>query len=515
MADNQRYLGNLLKGAMYGVLNLALAIAIGLVLAPYIYDILGQRHYGINNIAAGLVGAFALIDFGITGAVSRYFTVAYAKGEKEECIRLGNTAFFLYLALGSIGIVGITSVAICIYFIYPEMEDRLLLLLVLAINAVSFGISFPMNALNGIVNGTLRQELTGTRNLVFRIIGVVVTVLVLISGGRLISLAVSGLMITMVNFAVSYRLVFTAFPDFVFHLSAFHKTLLKKLFSYGFFTFLFFVGQLLRNNGSIFLISAMISIDANSLYGLIVLGLTDYYFNISETVLGNWLTSWLTLLHTNHDESLLDKTLRLAYKMSVCIATFIAFGLIVWGQDFLMRWGGKRGEEFLTAYPALVLLTLSVWVTQCQVPNTKYLFAVAKHAFIGYASLIGYSVGLMLAAISICLGFGVNGVAFSMLLAAIGIRGIAVPVYLYRIIRNESVLRYYLNISLYVMLAGLSCVIPYIISQSLLAPNYSRLFLVGILSTITYFPVFFLLVLDKVEKEKIMAIIFSRLKRSR
>jgi hypothetical protein len=197
--------------------------------------------------------------------------------------------------------------------------------------------------------------------------------------------------------------------------------------------------------------------------------------------------------------------------MSTCIATFIAFSLIVWGQDFLLRWGGKNGQEFLMLYPALVLATLGVWNNQCQAPNTKYLFAVAKHAFIGYVSLVGYSIGLVFAAIFILLGWGVNGVAASMLIAAVGIRGIAIPIYLCRL-RKESIVKYYLKILTYVTFALIACVVPYFISVQLLAPDLLRLFLIGVLCTITYFPIFFLICLDRNEKEKIKELLLARLR---
>jgi O-antigen/teichoic acid export membrane protein len=216
----------------------------------------------------------------------------------------------------------------------------------------------------------------------------------------------------------------------------------------------------------------------------------------------------LTLLYTNHDKELADKTLKLAYKMSTCFTTFFAFGLIVWGQDFLMRWGGKNetgNYYFLEAYPSLVLITLGVWIAQCQAPNTKYLYALAKHAFIAYAGLIGNTLAIAGAAVFLYWGHGVEYVAGCIFLSMLAVRGTAVPIYVC-LLRKEKITNYFLQIFSYIGCAGIACVIPYIISYYLLAPNYWRLVLVGFLCSITYFPVYLLITISKTEWEKIQTI---------
>jgi hypothetical protein len=170
-----------------------------------------------------------------------------------------------------------------------------------------------------------------------------------------------------------------------------------------------------------------------------------------------------------------------------------------------MRWGGKNDEEiysFLAAYPSLVLMVLGVWIAQCQSPNTKYLYATAKHAFIAYAGLIGNTLALACAAAFLYLGYGVEYVAGCIGLSMLGVRGIAVPIYVCQL-RKEKIVTYFLRIFSYLGCAGIACIIPYIISYYLLAPNYLRLMLVGFLCSVTYFPVYLLIAINKTEWEKI------------
>ncbi|MDR3197043.1 MAG: oligosaccharide flippase family protein [Planctomycetaceae bacterium] len=504
MDNPQKYLNNLLKGAGLHVVNFGIAVVLGFVLAPYIIRTLGERDYGINVIVAGLVGAFSLADLGISAAVSRFFTVAYAQKDKGECIALSNTAFFAFLILGGIGFLGLLAAALGIYWL-NLMDDRSLIAAVIVINGFTFCINFPMNIFIGIVNGTMRQELIGGQFMVFRLLGALTTFLILFFGGRLIALATANLIITLLNMIVLLKLISIAFPEFVLSPAYFQKKLLFKLIRYGIFTFLVFVSGVVLNQGSLFVISTLINIEAIAYFHLIAMELSGNMINLTEAIMGNWLTSWLTLLYSNQSKDLADKTLKLAYKMSTGFTSFFTFGLIVWGPDFLRRWGGQNEDgnyPFLEAYPCLVLITLGAWFTQCQAPNTKYLYALAKHAFIAYAGLIGNILALAGAAVCLYLGYGVVSVAGCIMLSMLAVRGIAVPVYVCRL-RKENAANYFLQIASYIVRAGIACLIPFIISYYFLAPNYGRLVLVGILCTATYFPVYLLITADKTEWEKI------------
>ncbi|MDR1269066.1 MAG: oligosaccharide flippase family protein, partial [Planctomycetaceae bacterium] len=283
--DSHQHLKNLLKGAGLYVLNFSIVVILGFVLAPYILRTLGEREYGINVIVAGLVGAFSLADLGISAAVSRFFTVAYAQKNKEECIILSNTAFFAFLILGCIGFLGLLITAFTIYYL-NLMDDRLLIVIVIVINGFSFCINFPANIFIGIVNGTMRQELTGGQFIIFRIFGALVTFLVLFFGGRLIVLACANLIIAIINIAVLLKLVYIAFPDFLLNPSYFRREILFKLTRYGAFTFLVFVSSEILNQGSLLIISILINIGAISLFSLIAVGLPGYLINLTETMMG-------------------------------------------------------------------------------------------------------------------------------------------------------------------------------------------------------------------------------------
>ncbi len=507
MSDKKKHLGNLLKGAGFGFVNLGIGISLGLVLTPYIANTLGDRYYGIFSTAASFVGAFALLDIGIDAAVTRYFTLHYAKGEKEECIALSNTAFFLFLALGFIGFEYICLLGWGAYVFNPFMPDRGLFLAIILINAVTFGLSFPLKAFVGIINGTMRQELSGSRDVFFRIVGALSTFLIVYAGGRLIAISVANLLIALLNIVILFRLVRIAFPEFQIRFSRFRKDLLPKLFSYGSFTFLNFLGVRLKDEGGFLVIAGMISFEATASFKLVTLGLTGYFFQLTEAVCGTWLASWFTFLHADEDHALLEKTLRLAYKFCTYFATFIAFGLIFWSPDFIVCWAGER---HMIAYASLVLITLGIWNVQSQAPNIKYLFAIAKHHFVGYASLVWAGLSIGLSILLIYCGWGIDGAAISSLISAVLVRGISIPYVVCRL-RKESYWKYHLKMFSYMGIGIVGCIIPACIGHFLLGPNYPRLFMVGALSVLTYAPVVYWLGFSREERGEVQQLLLKKL----
>ncbi|MDR1924174.1 MAG: hypothetical protein LBQ66_07355 [Planctomycetaceae bacterium] len=509
ISDAKRHIGNLLGGAGFSILNLSIGVVTGLVLTPFLVTSLGTRYYGINEMITTFVGCFMLLDFGVDSAVSRFFTLHYARNERSECIAISNTAFFIFLLLGFLGAVGIISSAVVMYFLYPSMSDRLLFFHILLINGAAFGLNFSTKALVGVVNGTMNQHLTGSRDVFMRLLWTVLTFVVVYCGGKLYAISFVNLGIVILNMFIVWRLAKFVFPEFVISWMLFKVSLVRKLFSFAFSTFLVFIGDTVASRGGIFVIGLLLSIELVTPFTAVSVKLCEMYSGLMTTICGGWLMSWLTYLHANKEKELLDDSMQVAYKVSTYSSSFMYFGIVVWSYDFILRW---MGAGMLVAYPCLLIVAAEHWIIFAHSPNTKYLFAVAKHHLLAYCNLVGAIVQIVLMIFFVNLGWGLTGVALGYLLASVPVRGLIIPIFVCRL-RDVNFFKYYLEIISYMAIAAAACVIPYIITIKLIAPSYPRLFLIGFLSLITYAPVIFLIGFNKNEKQKIIGLITSRIKR--
>lgn len=512
MSEKKTHFANLLKGAGFSILNLFIGIFVGLVLPPFLLRNLGMRYCGINEIMSTFVGCFALLNFGLDSAISRFFTLHYAKKEKQECLAIANTAFFLFLGLSSFAVLGFVLSALVVYNLYPEMDDRLLFLQVLLINGIAFSLNFPLKAFTGVVNGTMKQQLTGSRDVFFRLLGATLTFLVVYLGGKLLAISFVNLGIAVLNTQVMYRLARKAFPEFRVSWSLFDRSLVRKLFSFASSTFLVFVGDKIASRGGVFVIGAMITVDMVAPYSMVSAKIAGYFFSLMTVIGGGWLINWFTYLHANDEKKLIDQSLTFAYKVCAYAAIFIFFGIAVWSKDFILRWMKENGEMMLVAYPSLLLLSAKTLVTQSQSPNTKYLFAIAKHHLLAYWNLVGAVIQIVAMILLVKYGWGINGVALGSLLTSCCIRGFIIPISVCRI-REENVFTYYMKLFSYWGRGAIACIIPAVISYYLLAPNYPRLVLVGALSALIYAPVIYLIGFNKEERNKLQELVLKKFRR--
>ncbi len=97
---NNQFKKQLPKNAMIQVLSFCIQVGVGICLVPYLIKYLGTSAYGLIPIAGVMTQYASLISQSISGAVSRFLTIAIQKKDSSEAARIFNTAFFSYLIIG-------------------------------------------------------------------------------------------------------------------------------------------------------------------------------------------------------------------------------------------------------------------------------------------------------------------------------------------------------------------------------------------------------------------------------
>src|SRR5260370_22443244 len=82
--------------------GLAMNIAVGFFLSPFILHHLGEDAFGLWVLVFSLTGYYGIFDFGIRSSLIRYVSKFQATGDKEQLSRLINTSLFTYSCLGAI-----------------------------------------------------------------------------------------------------------------------------------------------------------------------------------------------------------------------------------------------------------------------------------------------------------------------------------------------------------------------------------------------------------------------------
>src|ERR1700693_1640540 len=82
--------------------GLAVNIAVGFSLSPFILHHLGGDALGLWILIFSFTGYYGIFDFGIRSSIVRFVSKFKATGEKDELARLLNTILFTYVCLAGL-----------------------------------------------------------------------------------------------------------------------------------------------------------------------------------------------------------------------------------------------------------------------------------------------------------------------------------------------------------------------------------------------------------------------------
>src|SRR5207302_9243942 len=137
--------------------GLAINIAVGFFLSPFILHHLGDEAYGLWVLIFSFTGYYGIFDFGIRSSLVRYVSKFEATGDKDQLARLVNTTLFTYSCLGLflllVTMLGTFFVDRLFAFSAAFLRDARVLFLMVG---TSLALGFPLGISGGILEGLQR-----------------------------------------------------------------------------------------------------------------------------------------------------------------------------------------------------------------------------------------------------------------------------------------------------------------------------------------------------------------------
>ena len=502
----------LLQGAQLSCCALVVGIALGLFLTPYMVERLGDDAYAVYALASLFAGWCGLLDFGLTTTTSRYVSRYFARGDDESVNETGSTAIILFGAIS--GLVFLLAVgAYATASLLGERFDHTGLLGgALFFAGLSFATSKISDGTRGVINGALRQDLTGATALAFRILLGVVNFATLYFGGGVIALFVGNFLLTVAQAFVYIALTRRAAPSFRFSLRRFSTSRARSLFNYGFFAFLAQVGELATNRSDLVIIAVLLTNKEVARYNLVVVTLASYFNSfLYETSV--WQTNWFATLAaketSEEDENFKNQRdyIRLSDafyesrakigRTSIYLAAFLALGLLALGEPFIERW---IGEKYLDAFPALVVWCVAAGLYRGSAEtNARLLQGLARHRILAYAAILCGILNVVLSVLFVKLGLGLSGVALGTALPCFVVHFFWIPNEVCRLVA-EPKREYWTRQIKTTFVALLACLVPYSAARTFAAPEYSRLTLLAFVVAILYWGAIYAIGLNRNER---------------
>jgi len=142
----------------------------GLAFVPFYIKLMGVESYGIVGVFTSLVGMLAVLDLGLSQAMTR--EMALLSVDKKNANRIADTArtleiIYWCIALCVMVVIVLLSNFIAYRWLKPDQLSRESLLHALWIMALVIGLRWPVAIYNGGLNGLQRQVLVNALLIVF------------------------------------------------------------------------------------------------------------------------------------------------------------------------------------------------------------------------------------------------------------------------------------------------------------------------------------------------------------
>jgi len=503
---HQTILRRLIISSGFRAFSLVLSMGIGFFMTPFVIGVLGKEDNGLFVLVGSVVGSLALLEMGLNTAVSRNIAVSIGTKDNKALNEFYNSGFFLFSGIGVLCFLVSIVIACGATTFFPDLEKVSIFSIMVIVVGAQFAINLPLRAFNGLLTGSMRQDLSSLITLSFKLIGTAATVVVLLLGGRLIALVFAGLTVTIFNAIVWYLVSKATVPQAKINFRCVKRQTVGQLYGYSFYSFITQISKLCQSRLSVFAITCFLGLGAVTVYD-IAFTLVSYYGMVVMLTVNILSPVFATLVAQKKMETV-KKALRFSLKVTVIISVFVAFGMIAWGLPFLLRW---MGEEFRGAYLPLVLLSIASLVEFSQAPAVEYLYGTAKHHYHSLTCTIE-AVLLLVLCFPLTWAYGLVGTATSILIAAVVVRCFIQPYYICKVV-EISHLDYLLTLGRPLLFSTLALVPGSVFTYFFVESSYLQLVLVGAVSALSFFPIAIFCVFSREEREMVLQAMFKRTKK--
>lgn len=339
------------------------AILINLATTPFILHNLNSSIYGLSIIIFQITTYLGMFDFGLTAGVER-FLAGTREDSEESKLRIQkiiSTSFVVYALMGLIVVIvgSIFAPFVADIFEIPVGFSESVHYIIVSLSFL-VGFQFLLRAVSGIFFAHQKQLLSNSLSFALNVSNILFTVLFVYLGYQLWSFVFAQVLVFIFNSVLTLYFFNKHYGYVKFKTSDFDFSLLKEMFSYGFYLFIIGVAVQIVFQTDRIIIGSVISLSAVSIYAL-----TSKLPEMTSQLIWKFTdNSFPGMVELSKDDDISpfrrvhDKLMSLTLSLSTTAFWIIA----VVTAPFLKLWIGKdffAGQDFvfLICYLYLIQLT--------------------------------------------------------------------------------------------------------------------------------------------------------------
>lgn len=459
------------RNSLVRLLAFGISVVATFVITPHMLRCLGKVNYGAWAFVSSLSIYYLMLDFGMLQALIKYMSGLHEKGSREERNILFTNACCINILACLLVLVGGAIVSLFIGEMTQHEVSARLLLLCLGLFTASMAFQLLCRTFYGLLVAQMRWTLLAVlymlKTLAVSAAIFYTTSATAAADDNLVSVAV---IVSAGNVLESLSTLFFSLrsENLRFALSFLRLAEVKKLLRFGFPVLIVSLGDFLRSNVQIFIVSALLGLAQTAIFSL-ARQFINYTNSIMQNVFGI-LNPYFSRLEARKDDEGIRHSLLQALKLSYGTSTYLGLCLAFYSNLFLTRW---LGPQFSEVHGVLLPMALSSILALGQYPANGYLYGVGRHSIIAVLG-IGEGVFNVITCVPAMLLYGLPGIGWALLAGTILTRFILLPTRVCSV-SGISPGRYYLVITSAIMPQILGQGLFFWVLQPFLQPEYPYL----------------------------------------
>jgi O-antigen/teichoic acid export membrane protein len=386
-------------------LNLAVQMAVGLVLSPFILHKVGDTAFGTWLLILSLTAYYGLLDFGIRASISRYVARFAATSDVEGLRRFVNTCLAACTALGLVVLLltGLGFHNLGHLFKIPAdfLPTARILFVVIGADAA---LAFPLSVFGCVLEGYQDFWWLNLTQIAASLLRGILILAALGFGGGLLMIAFVTLSINLARHLATVILVLRSTP-MRFGIRYLNRAMLNQLVSYSAVALTIFIAESLRFQSDNIVIGAFLS-SAAVTYFAIGAKLVEYPASIVVS-LSQIFTPMASHVDSTGDRAALRAIFVAGSRACALVIFPICAFLMIFGKSIIELWMGTRYEA---SYSILLVLILPKTLLLAQSSSVKILLGLGRQRTLALVFLADGLANLLLS-IVLLRHLGIIGVA--------------------------------------------------------------------------------------------------------
>ncbi len=418
-------MSQLKKGALLTYFKIILTNVVGLVLTPFIIKNLGDSEYGVYLLVGSFVAYLGLMNLGINNTIVRYVAKYKATNDKKGEQEFLGTTMWLYILISLL----LTIIGVFLYLNFETIFSQSLTKEELRIAKIMFlilvgniALALPGGSFFAICNGYESFVFPSALSIIKYAVRAVVIFCVLLLGGKAISIVIVDTVLGLL--AISIAIIFvTKKLKVKISLKVFDKSLVKSIFSYSLWVFLFGIVYRFQWNAGQIVLGVTTSTISVAVYGVGVL-LGGYYGAFSGGINSVLIPRATQMVVKNRNGTELTNTMIKIGRLNSYILLLVLSGFILFGKAFIFLWVGEIYEQ---SWSIALLLMIVMTLPLIQAFGNSVLEAKKKNRFKSLLSLVTVGIGVLIG-FFLSKQFDIYGIAVP-LVTAMGLNSIIMNYY--------------------------------------------------------------------------------------